>query len=127
VWLREDLELVHQASSAGQPEAEPAVRRESLLERCLDILDTGAFVECEHEQPTAAVLLETAHADLTRADVHDDVAGDLGDRGGDQGGVGPREAQPRRERARLGAGGHEIGVVADRHPDLIRHPRTLLR
>ena len=49
--LGHDVELVHEPSGSGQPEPQPVVRAETVLEGELDVSDAGAGVACHHADP----------------------------------------------------------------------------
>src|SRR3954451_7978444 len=81
VGVRVDIELVHESSGARQPEPQAAARGVAVAQRGLDVADPRTAVARDHHEPVAVGLLAGMHHDLARADVHDDVARHLRDRG----------------------------------------------
>src|SRR3954469_19886436 len=114
-------ELVHEPPRPGEAEAEAAAGAVAVAERCLEVADAGAGVLGDDDEPGPVRLLAGPHDDLARADVHDDVARDLGDGRGQQRRVGPREPEPLGQRASLRPRGHEVRVAGDADADLILH------
>src|SRR5215218_9001407 len=83
VDLRGDLELIHQPPRAGQAQPHPAVAAVAVLEGALQIRDARPRVtgHLGHSLPT--VLTDQADGEVAAVGEHHDVAGDLGDGGGD--------------------------------------------
>src|SRR4029453_11236651 len=114
VDLRGDLELVHQPPRARQAQPHPAVAAVAVLEGPLQVRDARPRITSDHGHSLTTVLADPADDDLATFGEHHDVAGDLGDGGGDDGACGAREAGLGGELAALLAGGYHVGVRADR-------------
>src|SRR5829696_3384285 len=117
VDLGGDLELVHQPPRAGQAEPHPAVAAVAVLEGALEVRDARPGVTGDHGHSLTTVLPDQADDDLAAFGEHHDVAGDLGDGGGDDGELGRREAR---------LGGQLTALLAGTHPVLLRSSRGSL-
>src|SRR4051812_36290966 len=115
-----DRELVHESLRSGKPEAESVAGRVALAQRAFDVADARPAVARDDLDAKPAVLGGPRDRHLARAGMHEDVAADLGDRGGDQRRVRTREPKPPRERAPFAARSHDVGVPAELHPDVAR-------
>src|SRR5215208_3940280 len=65
-----------------------------VTERRLDVADARPIVAGDYDEAVAVGFLERPEDDLATADVHDDVACDLRNGSGDQGGIRSGEAEP---------------------------------
>src|SRR5438093_2684759 len=80
---RAHVEIVHEAPRTRQAEAQTARRRVAVLERALHVADPGPLI-ARHDHDAAAVAVgHQAERDLPPLGVHEDVAGDFGNRGSD--------------------------------------------
>src|SRR5215213_9833021 len=94
-----------------------------VAERRLEVADASAFVASDHDEPVSIGLFDRLQEDLALADVHDDVACDLRDGRGDEGGIRAGEAESLGHGTPLGAGLHQVGIGVDGHTHLTGHPR----
>src|SRR5215218_9658552 len=122
VGVRRDLEVVHQATGSSQTEAQAAAAAVLVAERHLDVADSRSLIAGDYHEPVAVGVLERPEHDFATADVDDDVACDLRYGGGDQGGIGSREAEPLGHGSSRCTRGNEVRVGVDRHADLILNP-----
>src|SRR5215203_5382620 len=123
VDLGGDLELVHQPPRAGQAAPHPAIAAVAVLEGALQVRDTRPSVTGDHRHSLTTVLPDQADHDLAAFGEHHDVAGDLGDGGGDDGELGRREARLGGQLTALLAGAHDVSVALDRDPNRTGHRR----
>src|SRR6478609_226463 len=115
----DDVELVHQSSGAGQPEAQASVGAHAVPHRTGDVTDPGAGVPGDDGNSAATGFVHDPYDDLPAAGEFHDVAGDLRDRGGDQGEIGGGEPGPGRDVAALLSGCHHVRVQGDQYPGLV--------
>src|SRR5512132_3879065 len=121
VALRGDLELVHQPPRAGQAQPHPAVAAVAVGEGALEVRDARPGITGDHGHSLTAVLPDQADDDVATFGEHHDVAGDLGDGGGDDGELGRREARLGGQLTALLAGGHHVSVGLYGDPNLTGH------
>src|SRR5512133_175926 len=121
VDLGADLELVHEPPRARQAQPHAPVAAVAVLKGALEVRDAWADVTSDHRHPLTTVIADQADQDLAAVGEHHDVAGDLGDGGGDDSELGRREPGPGGELAALLAGGHHVSVGLDGDPDLTGH------
>src|ERR1041385_4517316 len=118
---RDDLELIHQAPGTWESDAEPPGGGEAVLHRARHIRDPRPVIPRDDDQPAALVILLAAERDGPAPGVHEDVAGDLAHRGGDDRLVARREAGQRRLLARALPGLDHVQVHRDLPADLVSH------
>jgi hypothetical protein len=118
-----ELELVDEAARARQPEPEPVAGRVAVLQRQVHVGDPRPLVAGHDLDALAAAQVHDAQRDLAGARVGGDVAGYLGDRGGEQREIRAGEPEVGAHRARLLARADDVGVGFDRNPDASRHRR----
>src|SRR5215207_9339631 len=111
--LRGDLKLIHQPPRAWQAQPHPPIAAIAVLKSPLQVRDARPGVPSDHGHPLTTVLPDQADNDLAALGEHHDVAGDLGDGGGDDGELGRRETRLGGELAALLAGGHHVSVGPD--------------
>src|SRR5438445_3887806 len=118
---RHDVEVVHQAPRARQPEPQSARRRVPILQRTGDVGNPRPLIARYDDESIEVPVHHDAQRDLTPLGVHQDVAGDLGDGGGDDGLVAAREPRLGRELPPLLPGAHDVDVGRDRDQQLFSH------
>src|SRR4030095_1254924 len=123
VDLRGDLKLVHKPPRTGQAQPHPPVAAVAVLEGTLQIRDPRPGITSDHGHALTTVLTDQADDDLAAFGEHDDVAGDLGEGGRDDGGVGRREAPLGGQLTALLAGAHHVSIGLDGDPNLTGHRR----
>src|SRR5207244_13584389 len=80
---RSHVEIVHQASRPRAPQAQASSRRVAVLEGALDVPDPRALIAGDDHHALAVTVGDHAERDFAPLRVHEDVAPDLGNRGGD--------------------------------------------
>src|SRR5215217_9237505 len=85
VDLRGNLELVHQPPRARQAQPHPPVAAVAVLDGAVEVRDPWPGVTSDHGHALATVIADQADENLAAFGEHHDVAGDFGDRGGDDG------------------------------------------
>src|SRR5262245_42399329 len=88
-----DFELVHQSPGAWQPQPQAAGRGESVYHGAWDVGNAGTLVPGHDRDSRSRVVIDMVKRDLPAPRVHEDVARDLGDRGGDDGLIPGRKAE----------------------------------
>src|SRR5215213_83079 len=88
VELGGELELIHQPPRPGQPQPQPPIAAVAVLEGTLGVRNARPNITGDHGHALAAGLTDQADDQLTTVGEHHDVAGDLGDGGGDDGELG---------------------------------------
>src|SRR3989454_11751525 len=81
---RAHVEIVHQAPRPGESQAQPAGRRVAVLERTRDVPNPRALIPRDDHHALAVAVRHHTERDFAPLGVHEDVARDLGNRGGDE-------------------------------------------
>src|SRR5439155_15950954 len=106
---------------AGQTETKPARRRVALLEGLAKVGDSRALVPRDDDEPRPGSVDDVGDDDLAHSRVLEDVPGELGDRGGDQGEVAGRETESAGENTPLLTRDDDVAVSPDGHLEAVRH------
>src|SRR2546422_7618409 len=122
---RAHVEIVHQASRPREPQAQASGRRVAVLEGALDVPDPGALIAGDDHHALAVTVADHAERDFAPFGVHEDVARDLGNRGGDHRLVSAREARLRCQIAPALPGRDDVRVGGDRNQKVVSHGRCV--
>src|SRR5213596_4001119 len=120
---RAHVEIVHQASRPREPQAQASGRRVAVLEGALDVPDPRALIAGDDHHALAVTVADHAERDFAPFGVHEDVARDLGNRGGDHRLVSAREARLRCQIAPALPGRDDVRVGGDRNQEVVSHGR----
>src|SRR3989442_6702607 len=120
----DDLELVHQAFRARQAGAHALRGRVPILHRALDVRNARAFVAGNDPDALAIAVLFEAEEDLALLGVHQDVARDFGNGGGNDRLLTARESRDGGQRAALLSRFNDIHVRSNRQAQLFTHGRS---
>ena len=105
---------------AGQAQAEPLVRAVPVLHRPLQVHDARPGVTRDDTHAAPMLVLDLLDHELADAGEPDDVASDLRDGGGEHGQLGAREPGLGGDLPGGLTSGDDVGIGADRDPDLAR-------
>src|SRR5438132_6575210 len=122
---RAHVEIVHQASRSREPQAQASGRRVAVLEGALDVPDPRALIAGDDPPALAGTVGDHAEPDITPLGVHEDVARDLGNRGGGHRLVSAREARLRCQIAPALPGRDDVRVGGDRNQEVVSHGRCV--
>src|SRR2546422_8466934 len=122
---RAHVKVVHQTARAREPQSQPAGRGIAVFERARDVADPRPLVPRDDHHALAVAVRHQRERDFSPFGVHEDVARDLGNRGGDHRLVPAREPRLGRQIAPALPGRDDVCVGGDRNQELVSHGRCV--
>src|SRR6266545_1172552 len=120
---RDDFELIHQAARAGKTQAQTPRRGVAVLHRAGHVADPGAVIRGDDDETLASPVDDLRKPHFATLRVHQDVARDLGDRGGDHRLVAGGEPDLGGQLATRLAGLDDVGIRGDETAEIVTHGR----
>src|SRR5947209_334847 len=123
--IGEHLEVVHEAAGAGQPETQAPGGRVAVLHGSGHVADPGPLVARDDHDALTIAVCHHAEGDFAALGVHQDVARDLGDGGGDYRLVAARESRLGGQVAPPLPRGDDVHIRRDGDQQVVSHGRCV--